>query len=367
MEEYNTFVGLDVHKDEISVGIAEAGREAPVLYGKIPNDSAAIRKLASRFGVGDRKLSFCYEAGPCGYEVYRVLSGAGYHCAVVAPALIPIRPGDRIKTDGRDAVQLSRLHRSGDLTPVWVPDAAHEALRDLCRAREDAKKLEHKARQNLTSFLLRHGKRYSNGKHWTKGHFAWIRTVTFEHRADHIVLEEYVDTVEKAQLKVAALAKALEQQLENWSLRPLAEALMALRGIEIIVAMTILTEVGDLSRFQNPAQLMSYLGLVPSEHSSGDSQRRGRITKAGNAHVRRVLIEAAWTYRYPPRKSRTLAPRLRRVAPAVQDISWKAQQRLHHKLWRLHNRGKPIQKALTAVARELVGFIWAVAQKTQTL
>jgi transposase len=357
------YIGLDVHKATIAVSVAEMGRQNPEFRGEIPNDPKAIdtlvRQLSERFD--GQPLLFSYEAGPCGYGVYHQVQASGHDCEVVAPSLIPQRAGDRVKTDRRDAQMLARLSRSGELTPVWVPTPEQEAIRDLIRAREDMKAIELKARQRLGAFLLRHGKVYAGKSKWTQAHFRWLEAVRFDTRVQQLVLEEYVDTVRDAQRRVAGLEEQMKVALPDWSLAPVVEALMALRGVSLITAMTVLAELGDISRFDSPRQLMAYLGLVPSEHSSGGSRRQGGITKTGNGHVRRVLVEAAWSYRFPARKTRLIQRRAEKASPAVQAIAWEAQKRLCGRYRRLSATGKVAQQVTTAVARELAGFLWAIA------
>ena len=359
---HGAYIGLDVHKDSLSVSVAEAGRQQPVFEGEIPNEPAAIdqlvRRLSQRFD--GQPLLFSYEAGPCGYGLYHQVRASGHDCEVVAPALIPTRSGDRIKTDRRDAQMLARLSRSGELTPVWVPTPEQEAIRDLTRAREDLKAIELKARQRLGAFLLRHGKRYTGKSKWTQAHWRWLEQVSFDSPVQQIVMEEYVEAVKHAQRRVAALEQQMEQALEQWSLAPVVTALMALRGVGLISAMTVLAELGDLSRFDSPRQLMAHLGLVPSEHSSGGSRRQGGITKTGNGHVRRVLVETAWSYRFPARRTRQIQRRAEQSSPRVQTMAWEAQKRLCSRYRRLAATGKAKQQVTTAVARELAGFIWAI-------
>lgn len=355
------YVGLDVHKDTISVAIAERDRCNPVFYGQIPSTPEALRRLIEALGGERSGLRFCYEAGPCGYEVYRQLVGWGYDCTVVAPALIPRKPGDRIKTDRRDALSLARLFRAGELTPVWVPDQEQEAIRDLVRCREDGKQQEHKARQRLAAFLLRHGHVYSGKSAWTQAHFRWLEKLRLAHPAQQIVLEEYLQTVRQASARLGAMEEEMGRLWPTWSLGPVVEGLMALRGVSLITAMTVVAELGDITRFASPRELMAYLGLVPGEHSSGSHQQRGGITKTGNGHVRRVLVEAAWCYRFPARKTAHLQRRAERTSEPVQAIAWKAQKRLAHRYRHLQHQGKSNQQVCTAVARELAGFIWAIA------
>jgi transposase len=312
-----------------------------------------------------RRPSFCYEAGPCGYGVHRQLSGLGQECVVVAPSLIPSRPGDRVKTNRRDATTLAKLHRAGELIPVWVPDSAHEAMRDLVRARATARRVLSKARQHLQGFLLRHGRIYSGVRGWTRAYRRWLTTVRFEHPAQQIVLQDYIHAIEDAEARLARLERQIEELLPNWSMAPVVEAVQAMRGVGLIVAVTVVAEVGDFSRFANPRQLMAYLGLVPSERSSGASVRRGGITKAGNAHARRVLIEGAWTYRMQARVSRKLLDRLEGLPQPIRAVAWKAQLRLCNRYRRLAATGKPKVVVTTAIAREMVGFIWAIARMVQ--
>lgn len=361
MNEYSVYVGLDVHKDTIAVAVAAAGRGQPQYRGEIANTPTAIKRLIHKLSPDGEVLGVCYEAGPCGYGLYHQLTGMGHDCIVVAPGLIPRKATDRVKTDRRDALSLARLHRAGELTSVWVPGPEQEAMRDLTRAREDLKAMERTARQRLGAFLLRHGHVYTGKSRWTQAHFRWIERIKMPTPVQQIVLTEYVDTVIAAQRRVAALVEQMRGALETWSLRPVVEALMALRGVSLITAMTVLAELGDITRFDSPSQLMAYLGLVPSEHSSGATRHQGGITKTGNSHVRRVLVEAAWAYRFPARKSDTIQRRAERTSDDVQAIAWRAQKRLCARYRHLIGAGKNTPLATTAVARELAGFIWAIA------
>jgi transposase len=362
MKEFSKYVGLDTHKETIAVAVADAMGGKSCFYGEIANTPEAIRKLVKHLCPDGEVLSFCYEAGPCGYEIYRQISRLGHHCSVVAPALIPAKPGERVKTDRRDSEKLSRLDRAGELTPVWVPDQEQEAMRDLTRAREDMKGLERTTKQRLNAFLLRYGRIYERGKsRWTQAHFRWMEGLKFDVTVQHIVFQEYVEAVRQAEARVAGLEREMEKALENWVLAPVVEALMALRGVKLITAMTIMAELGDITRFDSPRQLMSFLGLVPSEASSGLHRRQGAITKTGNGHVRRVLVEAGWCYRFAARKTAHLQRRAEKCSAAVQAIAWKAQKRLCGRYRHLTGRGKLKVQVCTAVARELVGFIWAIA------
>jgi transposase len=362
MEKFNTFIGMDVHKETIAVAIA--GEEGvPRYYGEIINTPEAIAKLVKKVARKKDRTAFCYEAGPCGYGVYRQLKGMGYRCEVVAPSLIPKKAGDRVKTDRRDAVMLTRLYRAGELTGVWVPELEQEAIRDLTRAREDIKGMERHARQRLGGFLLRHDKKYSGKSKWTPGHFRWLEAVRFESPIQQIVFQEYVDMVKELKERVASIEEEMRKAVPDWSLGRVVEALMALRGVSLITAMTVVAEIGDMSRFESPRQLMAHLGLVPSEHSSGSSQKRGGITKTGNGHVRRVLTESSWSYRLPARKTAHLQRKAEKTSDQVQAIAWKAQKRLCKRYWYLIHKGKLPVQTCTAIARELTGFIWAIARE----
>lgn len=360
----NIYVGLDVHKATIAVAVARAGRGEVVYHGDIENTPKAVRKLVQRLSATGEVLNVCYEAGPCGYGLHRELTALGHECEVVAPSLIPRKAGDRLKTDRRDALMLARLHRAGELTPVWVPDQEQEAIRDLTRAREDMKGLELKARQRLGAFLLRHSRVYPGKSRWTKAHYRWLEQIKFDVPVQQIVFQEYVEAVKEAQRRVAALELQMREALPQWSLGPVAEALMALRGVSLITAMTTLAELGDLTRFDSPRELMGYLGLVPSEHSSGGTRRQGGITRTGNGHVRRVLVEAAWNYRFPARKTRCIEKRAEQTSERVQAMAWQAQKRLCGRYQSLMRAGKEKNQVTTAVARELAGFIWAIACET---
>lgn len=365
MGEVITFIGLDVHKATVSVGVAEAGRAGEVRFlGEIPNRPAAVarfvQKLAQRHSG---QLSFCYEAGPCGYALYRQLRQAGHDCVVVAPSLVPTRPGERVKTDRRDALTLARLHRAGELVAVWVPDPAHEAMRDLVRARLDAVAQVRKARQQLQGFLLRQGRVYAGRGAWTAAHRRWLATVRFSHAAHQVILQEYIDAIADAEQRRDRLTAQIERLLPEWSLAPVVAALQAMRGVAFVTAVTLAAEVGDFGRFGNPRQLMAYFGLVPSEHSSGPKARHGAITKAGSQHARHVLIEGAWTYRLSPRVSPKLQARLEGLPKAVREVAWKAQLRLCSRYRAMIARGKPWNVVTTAIAHEMVGFIWAIARQ----
>jgi len=359
------YVGLDVHKETIAVALAEAGKRSEVReHGKIANTPAAVTALAAKLARGGHELRFCYEAGPCGYGIQRHLTAARHGCVVVAPSLIPRKAGDRIKTDRRDAINLAKLHRAGELTPVWVPDQAHEAIRDLVRARLAAVRTLRQARQQLSGFLLRHGHHY-NRPAWTLMHRRWLAGLRFEHAVHHIVLEDCIAAVEAATARRDRLEAHIAAVLPDWSLAAVVRALQALRGMALVAAATLVAELGDITRFSNPRQLMAYLGLVPSEHSSGGTRRQGGITKAGNGAARRMLIEAAWSYRFPARISREQLLRQEGLARPIRDTAWKAQERLCRRYRKLARAGKPASVVTAAIARELAGFVWAIAKQAQ--
>ena len=361
------FVGLDVHAETIAVAVAESEGEVRSL-GVIPNHEDSIRRLVKKLGPAEQ-LRACYEAGPTGYVVYWQLTALSVKCEVVAPTLVPVKAGDRVKTDRRDAAKLARSYRSGDLTPVWVPDAAHEALRDLVRAREAAKKDHLRARNRLSKFLLRHGWRRPAGmKAWTKRHMTWIKeAVHFEQLAQEITLLDYVHEVDHATARIARLEQAIDEVVKSApaEMQEVIAALQALRGIAQVSAVTILSELGAISRFQAPRQLMGYSGLVASEHTSGERVWQGGITRTGNAHLRRVVIEAAWAYRHRPAVGGVLHKRQEKLSAEIKEIAWKAQHRLNARYRRLTARGKNKQQAITAVGRELLGFIWAIGVQVE--
>ncbi len=356
------FIGLDVSKDRHAVAVADGGRDGEVRYfGEIGSDGGSVRRFVRKLEGRGVALRFCYEAGPTGYGLQRLIEGLGHDCAVIAPSLIPRRPGERVKTNRRDAVKLARLYRAGELTEVWTPDEAHEAMRDLVRAREAAVKDRTRKRQEIRSFLLRHGKLYAGKKAWGTKYFKWLHELSFGWPAQKVVLHEMIVAETQSRERVARLDAAIEDGLLDWSLAPAVGRLQALRGVSLIVAVTFMVEVGDIRRFEHPRQLMAYLGLVPSERSTGASVRRGGITKTGNARVRRVLAESAWTYRHPARVGKRKYFATRHLPEAVREVAWKAQARLTRRYRALTARGKRSTVATTAVARELVGFMWAIA------
>ena len=362
MKKDITFVGLDVHKATIDVALASTGKDKDVrFYGTIGGDLGSLHKVIRKLESTRTELRFVYEAGPCGYDIYRFLITHGFDCMVAAPSMIPRKSGERIKNDRRDALNLARLHRSGELTAVYVPTAEDEAMRDLCRARGDAVKALRVARQVLLAFLLRHGYRFSGRAHWTRAHKHWIADIKMPHRAQQIALQEYVHTAQAALERVDRLTQQIQELMPQWSQAPLVTALQALRGVSLVVAVTTVAELGDLTRFASAKQLMAYLGLVPSERSSGGTIRRGGITKTGNGHVRRALTEAAHAYCHPARESRVLLARLEGLSPEVRQIAWKAQVRLCGRFRRLVTHGKNKKAVVTAAARELSAFMWSIA------
>ena len=357
------FVGMDVHKESIELATADE-REARH-YARIGGDAASVDRAVRKLRSVHRELVFVYEAGPCGFWIYRRLAAQGLSCLGVSPSMTPRRAGDRVKTDRRDALMLARLARAGELEPIYVPDAIDEAIRDLVRAREDAVCNERQARQRLQALLLRNDIRYAGRTAWTQAHRRWIAGLKLPHPAQQIAFEEYVQTVQEAGARVLRLGASIQAQLEPWRWRPLVQALQALRGISVIHAVRIVAELGDLTRFVSPRKLMGYLGMIPSEDSSGARRRQGSITKAGNSSARRALIEAAQAYAHPARVSWVIARRQTGLTQSTTDLAWKAQLRLCARFRRLAARGLPRNKVVVAIARELSGFVWAIGQNVK--
>jgi transposase len=369
MRHSNTrYLGLDVHKDSIAVAYVTQDQGAEVSsVGTIGTRQCDLDQLSRKFQSKAKHLVFVYEAGPCGYWLARYLTKKGYACWVVAPALMPKNAGDRVKTDRRDAAQLARLLRSGDLTPVYVPRLADEAIRDRSRARADTIGDLKAAKCRLKAFLRRHDIRDTGRATWGPAHLRWLSAVVCATPAQHLVFQEYVRAVNEPTERLPRLEHELHEQVRTWRLQPVVEALQALRGVQFTVAVTIVADLGDLTRFDNPRQLMSYLGRTPSASSSGQRRCQGSITKTGNSHARRVLVEGAWAYRYPANVSRHLRLRLEKLPKAVQDSSWKAQVRLCKRYRKLSARGKHANQVVVAIARELIAFLWAMAQEVPVL
>ena len=365
-EHIEVFIGLDVAKAKHAVAVADEGRTGEVRYlGEIATDLASVRRMVSKLEKPGKRLHFCYEAGPTGYGLYRQLTAMGHACDVIAPSLIPRRAGDRVKTNRRDAIQLAKLLRSGELTPIWVPDEVYEAIRELIRSRDaDVDDLRRK-RQSISSMMLRYGRTYPGKTTWGPRHRQWLQAQRFEHPAQQLVLQDLILAAQHAAERLARVETAIIEFLPKWSLAPVVEALQALRGVRAVTAATIMAEIGDLRRFDTPRQLMGYLGLVPSEQSTGESVKRLGITKAGNGRVRRALVETAWSYRHLPRTSKLKHYVHERISPAVRDVALKAQSRLCARYRALSGRGKKLTVVITAIARELAGFIWAIGRMIQ--
>lgn len=358
------FVAFDTSKLRNAVAIAEEGRAGEVrFFGEIDNTAEATAKLVRKLAAKYERVAFCYEAGPTGYGLYRQISDLGHDCMVVAPSLVAKKPGDRVKTNRRDALGLARQLRAGELTAVWVPDGRHEAMRELTRARGAAVQDARQKGQQVSAFLLRLGRYYAGKKTWTKAHLGWLASQKFEHAEQRIAFEELLLAVNQACDRVARLEEAIRTAVPEWSLAEVVRALMAMRGIDIVTATAFLAEIGDLSRFRTPRQLMAYLGLVPGEQSTGDTVVRGPITKAGNRRARRLLIESAWAYRHPPRVGKAKQAKVAAAPRAVREIAWKAQHRLYARYRALTRKGKRKTVAITAMARELAAFIWAVSRE----
>jgi len=355
------YVAFDTAKMRHAVAIAEDGRTGEVRFlGETENTGAATIKLVKKLASRYRHLTFCYEAGPTGYELYRLIKRLGHDCIVVAPSLIPRKPGDRVKTNRRDALSLAKLLRAGELTAVWVPDARHEAMRDLTRVREAAVEDLTSKRQQVLSLLLRLGRHYVGKRNWTRMHMSWLASQRLEHAEQRIAFEEMLLAVREAQERVARLEQAIRAAMPDWSLADAVTALMAMRGFDLVSASAFLAEMGDLSRFPTARDLMGYLGLVPSEQSTGDRVRRAGITKAGNRRARRILVECSWSYRHPPRLGKEKLAKVAAVPRDVREIAWKAQHRLTARYRALTRNGKKPTVVVTAIARELSGFIWAI-------
>jgi transposase len=355
------FVGMDVHKESIDITLAEQGGEVR-RFGQVGGDRVSLLKMVRRLQSKGQELVFVYEAGPCGFWIYRAITVLGERCMVVSPALIPRRAGDHVKTDRRDSERLASLARAGELQAIHVPDIKDEAMRDLVRGRDDAVIAQRRARQQLKALLLRNDIRYVGRTSWTGAHRRWLSELKLPEPAQQIVFQEYVDAVTVATSRIERLTRAIETELASWRFAPVVAALQAMRGIQLVHAVTLIAELGDLSRFATARQLMGYLGLVPREDSSGEHRHQGSITKAGNSYARRALIEAAWAYRHPARVTRIIANRQSKLPKAACDIAWRAQLRLSARYRRLSGRHLNQNKIVVALARELSGFVWAIGQ-----
>jgi transposase len=363
LDKYAAYIGLDTHKDSIVVAIALPGRAQAYIDSELANNEKNISKLIHRLSkqFAGQLLLFCYEAGPCGYGIQRQIMASGHDCEVIAPSKIPKKPGEKVKTDRIDARKLAQYLRSGDLTAIWIPDHEQEAMRDLTRARSDMKSQELKARQQLNAFVLRHSHSWpSNKTRWTKSHYNWLESLTFNHDWLQVVLQEYIDAVKAATGRVTDITEQMERVLPQWSMAPVVDSLIALRGIDKLAAMVLLAELGDISRFDSPKQLMAYLGLVPSEHTTGSKRRQGSITRTGNSHARRMLVESAWSYRFPARQTMHLKRKAIKASDKAKAIAWRAQKRLCGRYTTLIQAGKNTKQTTVAIARELIGFIWDI-------
>jgi transposase len=360
------YVGFDTSKAKHAVAVAEGGREGEVRYfGEIEASPAAVERLVRKLERTYKTLHVCYEAGPTGYGLYRQIRALGHACDVIAPSLVPKRPGDRVKTNRRDAVTLARLLRAGELTAIWVPDEVHEAVRDLVRARDAAAQdLRHK-RQQVLAFLLRHGRIFTGHRHWSRAHLRWLAGQAFGHPAQQIVFQDQVDAAADAQARLERLDRQLAELVPSWSMAPVVAACQAMRGVSFLIAVIFVAEIGDVRRFESPRQLMAFLGLVPSERSTGDTVRRGGLTLAGNRRVRRALVEGAWSYRHPARVTETIRARLENLPKVVREIAWKAQVRLSARYRRLMAAGKRAPVAVAAIAREMAAFLWAIGREVE--
>lgn len=361
------YIGLDVHKTAITIALAFAGDGAVRLEGNCSSNidrfTLVLGQILRKCGVEREQVRLCYEAGPCGFVLARHLLRLGYAVEVVAPSLIPSKPGERVKTDRRDARKLARLLRSGDLTAVHIPDAADEVVRDLCRARTDAMDDHMRSRQRLSALLLRNGFHYQGKSPWTEAHMRYLRELVLQDPTQKLVLEEYLQGIDRAGERVQRLEEQMRLRLEGWDRRPLVEALQGLRGFQLVASMIVASEIGDFSRFDHPRPLMAYLGLVPSEHTSSQRRRQGAITKCGNSHVRWILVEAAHHYRLPPKVSKELSKRQEGLSREVRELSWRAQHRLSRRFLRLTLRGVHYNKVVVAIARELAAFVWELARR----
>ncbi|NKC17652.1 MULTISPECIES: IS110 family transposase [Pseudoalteromonas] len=360
------FIGLDTHKEFIEVAYIEDNRGAqPIHFGRIYSSKVTIKKLIRQFEskYPNTTLHFVYEAGPCGYWIYRLITSLGHCCYVVAPSLIPKKPGERVKTDKRDALKLAKLLKSEDLTPIYVPEPEDEAIRDLSRAREVAMKDLKDAKYQLKAMLLRNNINYAGTANWSLKHLRWLTELVLPHPAQQIVLQEFIQTINERTARLERLDNELSHHVYQWRYYPVVKAIQAMRGVRLLVAAGIVSELGDLTRFDHPRKLMSYLGLVPSEHSSGGKRHIGAITKCGNGRARRLLVEGAHSYRHAANISTELQKRQEGLPKQLIDIAWKAQLRLCKRYKKLINKGKHYNLVVTAIAREMIAYIWAIAKQ----
>jgi len=360
------FIGLDTHKEFNEVAYIEDHRGAqPVHFGRTPSSKIAVKKLVRHFEskYPDATLHFVYEAGPCGYWIYRLITSLGHCCYVVAPSLIPKKPGERVKTDKRDAMKLAKLLKTEDLTPIYVPEPEDEAVRDLSRAREVAMKDLKDAKYQLKALLLRNNINYAGTANWSLKHLRWLTELVLPHPAQQLVLQEFIQTISERMARLERLDNELTHHVHQWRYYPVVKAIQAMRGVRLLVAAGVIAELGDLSRFDHPRKLMSYLGLVPSEHSSGGKRHIGAITKCGNGRARRLLIEGAHTYRYAANISTDMQKRQEGLPKQIVDIAWKAQLRLCKRYKKLISKGKHYNLVVTAIAREMIAYIWAIAKE----
>jgi len=360
------FIGLDTHKEFNEVAYIEDHRGAqPVHFGRAPSSKIAVKKLVRHFEskYPDATLHFVYEAGPCGYWIYRLITSLGHCCYVVAPSLIPKKPGERVKTDKRDAIKLAKLLKTEDLTPIYVPEPEDEAVRDLSRAREVAMKDLKDAKYQLKALLLRNNINYAGTANWSLKHLRWLTELVLSHPAQQLVLQEFIQTISERMARLERLDNELTHHVHQWRYYPVVKAIQAMRGVRLLVAAGVIAELGDLSRFDHPRKLMSYLGLVPSEHSSGGKRHIGAITKCGNGRARRLLIEGAHTYRYAANISTDMQKRQEGLPKQIIDIAWKAQLRLCKRYKKLISKGKHYNLVVTAIAREMIAYIWAIAKE----
>lgn len=359
-------IGLDVHNDSIAISLAPSDSTEVRRWGVIGGTHEHVQKFIQQIQAAhpDATLKFCYEAGPRGFPLVRFLRGLGHECILVCPSRVPRRPGDRVKTDRRDADQLARLHRAGELSGLHVPEPEDEALRDLLRSRYQVVRAQHRARQQLKMFLLRHNLRYAGKSAWTSAHLRYLAKIKMPFPAQQFALQELMNSITEAGARLERYETQIEREVAGWRWEPAVRALMSLRGVALINAATLIAELGDLNRFTRPAELMSYLGLCPSEHTTGEDRQQGGLTKMGNGYARRALVEAAHHYRVPARLTPHLQKRQENLPRGVTDAAWEAQRRLHHRYRQLSGPGrKKAPVVLAALARELSGFVWAIARQ----